>query len=768
MDADPLEQNGETHISPKVLSWLKHGVGYFTPFDREIELFENIEKSNIKAVTVILNIASVVDISYLNNFSKIKSILLTYLPGMEGGTAIADVLCGDVNPCGKLTDTIALSYNDYPSAPYYNKLETISEYKEDIFVGYRYFETFARDRVLYPFGFGLSYTEFELSNYGISFIENKVIAKVTVKNIGNIAGKEVIQMYSSSPKGELKKPLIELRAYAKTNLLKPNEQEVITLSFDIKDMASFDDSGITGNKLAWVLEKGKYTLFIGNSVRNIREVGNYKVTGTTVIEQMAVSLQSDCIEKSEIDYDFDYKDAGINKEISLYDVADGKNTINEFVRQLTAEELIHLAQGQFPDFAKGTAGIGNLEKYGIPNPQTADGPAGLRKSVPTTGFPCPSLVASSWDRELQVKIGEAMGFEGISTGVDVLLAPGFNIHRNPLCGRNFEYYSEDPYLSGETAVALVNGIQSKGLCATIKHFFANNCEKNRLNNNSIISERAIREIYLKPFEIAVKKSNPAFVMSAYNFVNGVKCSTNKTLLTDILRNEWHYDGAVMTDWRNWTHLWEEIKAGNNIRMPFGYPEEEALALEKYNSGELTRAELENNAIDILKAIMKTYRFKNKNFGIYHKVIPENETKICVTETLGVSTTRVAVGKKDDDNSPYFYMLAKDQRQYPTSVFYGIDVEKSGEYKLSADIMTDCPESRLWVSIDGELITKISCEIATDKEKWYTVSGEIPLSRGKHKIQIMIVNFLDEKFEYLDGWYNPTEDLALSSLKFAKI
>ncbi len=408
-----------------------------------------------------------------------------------------------------------------------------------------------------------------------------------------------------------------------------------------------------------------------------------------------------------------------------------------------------------------------MEKYGIPNPQTADGPAGLRKSVPTTAFPCPSLVATSWDKALQTQIGEAMGFEGVSTGVDILLAPGFNIHRNPLCGRNFEYYSEDPYLSGETASALVNGIQSKGLCATVKHFFANNCEKNRLNNNSIISERAIREIYLKPFEIAVKKSNPVFVMSSYNLVNGVKCSTSKRLLTDILRKEWNYDGAVMTDWRNWTHLWEEIKAGNNIRMPFGYPEEAELALEKYNSGQLTRAELESNAIDVLKAIMKTHRFKNKNFGIYHKISNKGMTDISVTETLGVSTTRVSVGHREDD-TPYFYMLAKDQRQYPTSLYYGVDVAETGVYNFSSEIKTDCPESRLWISIDGELITKISCDIATDKEKWYTVSAKLPIQKGKHKIQIMIVNFLDEKFEYCDGWYNPTEDLALTNISFMKI
>ncbi len=322
-DVSPLEQNGETHISPKVLNWLRHGVGYFVPFNWEIELFENIEKSNIKEVTVILNIGSVVDISYLNNFSKVKSVLLTYLPGMEGGTAIADVLCGDVNPSGKLCDTIAKSYGDYPSAPYYNKSEAVSEYTEDIFVGYRHFETFAKDKVLYPFGFGLSYTKFELSDYKVCFSEGKANAQVTVTNMGDVAGKEVVQLYSSSPNGFLKKPAIELRAYAKTKLLAPNEKETISLYFDIKDMASFDDNGATGYLSAWVLEKGDYKLFLGTSIREIKEISTYKVCETVVTEQLNIQHQAeDKINESITDEA--YIDAGIYKNISLYDVAVGK------------------------------------------------------------------------------------------------------------------------------------------------------------------------------------------------------------------------------------------------------------------------------------------------------------------------------------------------------------------------------------------------------------------------------------------------------------
>ncbi len=754
--------NGEIHISKKDMGFQRWGIGFFVPSQEEIELFSNIEKSDIKEVVVILNIASTVDIAYLENYPKIKSILLTYLPGMECGNAIADVLCGDVTPSGKLTSTIAQTYEDYPSSSHFNISQDISEYNEDIFVGYRYFETFAKDKVLYPFGFGLSYTEFDIEISEFNSNDENITLFAKVKNTGTFKGKEVVQIYSSSPEGKLKKPALELRAFAKTKELMPGEEETLELKFKTADMASFDEKGETGFPAAWVLEKGEYNIYAGNCVRNLSLCGRYIKNKTAVTEQL--SIQFAPLRKYENnDTAKDYQNAGVNKGITLYDVYNGKNAMRDFVRQMTAEELLHLAEGQFPDFAKGTASVGNNKKYGIPNPQTADGPAGLRKSVPTTAFPCPTLMASTWDKEIQFAIGKAMGYEGIQTGVDILLAPGLNIQRNPLCGRNFEYYSEDPLVSGLTATAEVKGIQSQGLLATVKHFFANNCEQNRIANDSRISERAIREIYLRGFKTVVTEAEPAFVMSSYNLVNGVKCSTDKALLTNVLRDEWGFKGAVMTDWRNTSHLWEEIKAGNNIKMPFGYPEETELALEKYKEGVLSREELENNAICVLEAVMKTNRFKTENFGIYHNISASKENIIKVTETLGVSTTRVSVGTKENGDS-YFYMLAKDQRQYPSYILYGLNVGNAGEYKFSTQVKTDMPESKLWLSIDDELLTKVPCDNAVDEEKWYDVSGKISLPEGEHILKIMIVNFPDEKFEYHDGWYNPTEDLALSDIK----
>lgn len=748
---------GEVHGSVADIKDSADKNGYYYPHKYELELLDSIEKSQIEEVVVVLNIASTVDLTFLNKYKKVKGILLAYLPGMEGGSAVCDVLCGDVNPSGKLTDTFALSYEDYPSAPYYNTYVDRSEYKEGIFVGYRYFETYARDRVLYPFGYGLSYTEFEMYNYTLDISDGIAYVGVDVKNIGRVCGKEVVQVYFSAPKGKLSKPYIQLCAYEKTALLKPGESRRVELCFKLEDMASFDDEGEYMG--SYILEKGCYKIFAGNSVRNLCECGEYIACETYETQKLSMLVT----EKEQLcdEYPAEYPDEGVDKGITLYDVKDGEHTVGEFVRQFTAEELIAISMGQHSDFAMGTAGIGNSEKYKIPNPQTADGPAGLRKSVPTTCFPCATLLAASFDKKLVFRVGKALGYEGISTGVDVLLAPGLNIHRNPLCGRGFEYYSEDPYVAGKTAAAMVEGIQSEGLCATIKHFFANNCELNRLNNNSIMSERCAREIYLKGFEIAVKEAKPAFVMSAYNFVNGKRSSSNKNVLTGILRGEWGFEGAVMTDWRCLSHLWEEIKAGNNIKMPFGYPEEEKLALEKYKDGVLSRYELEQSVIAVLNSVMKTNRFKTRNFGIVHKIAADVENKIDVTKTLGISTTRVSMGERDGHK--HLGGLVKDQRRFPTFIYYRINVEKGGEYTLSCEVKTDCPQSALWVLEDDALVGKISCEAAKNKERWYTVAGEIPLSEGEHILKLIIVTDPNEKFEHRTEYYWDESDFALDSL-----
>ncbi len=758
-----LNLNSETYsgeANDDIIDDYEKQVGYFYPSKYELDMLDKIEKSDIGNVVLILNISASVDISFIEGYTKIKAVLLTYLPGMESGRAIADVLCGDVNPSGKLVDTIAYKYEDYPSSDNFNKQPERTEYKEDIFVGYRYFETFAPEKVMFPFGFGLSYTDFKFSNYTYN-VENGVIqVSVEVKNIGKVAGKEVVQVYSSSPQGKLEKPSIELRGYAKTKLLNPGESEKITICFDACSMASFDTQGVTGYKAAWVLEKGDYTIRIGNSVRNTYVCGTYSVAQNTVTQQLALRFDGSEY-KGTVNPDFK-GESTTKQKISLYDVYEGKSNIYDFIKQLNEQELITLAQGQPPAFPLGTAGVGNLKNYMVPNPQTADGPAGIRRSVNTTCFPCGTLIACTWDKELQFSMGQALGTEGVSTGVDILLAPSMNIHRNPLCGRNFEYLSEDPLITGKTASSIVSGVQSTGLCATIKHFAANNCENNRKTNNSVVSERALREIYLKGFEIAVKESNPAFIMSSYNKINGKNSSENAQLLKGVLRDEWNYEGAVMTDWRTVVPLTNEINAGNNIKMPFGYPDQAQNALKSYNNGELTIEALRENAFYVLKAVMKTNCFIKKDFGKKH-VIAKGETEIPAVEVNGISSTRVRQDKRAD-NCGYLYQLNNDQRSQRTFVYYVIDAPEDGDYFVTAEFATNCAQTQIWYynEHNHKLGTAV-CDIAVDENNWYKVDTQIYLHKGENTLKLVFAIEPYTEYDYEDESGVQSEDIKLAKL-----
>lgn len=740
----------------------------FYPSNSELELLQKIEQSEIKEVVLILNIASVVDLSFIERFSKIKAVLLTYFAGMECGTAIADVLCGDVNPSGKLVDTVAYNYKDYPTAEYYNSAPRVSEYKEGIFVGYRYFETYAKDKVLYPFGFGLSYTEFHYSNYSYQANDEAITVSVDVTNVGEVAGREVVQVYCSAPEGMLKKPAVELKGFAKTREIQPGEKETVTICFPIRDMSSFDDSGATGYCGAWVLERGDYEIFVGKSVRDLYSCGKYFVEETKVTKQLTLRFDgSEYCYHSEMFSDKQYE---ASENLSLYDVSEGKMELHEFVNQLTSEELVSMSLGQPLAFPQGTSGLGNLRKYQVPNPQTADGPAGIRRSVNTTCFPCATLIACSWDYELQYAMGKAMGFEGYSTGLDVILAPAMNIHRDPLGGRNFEYFSEDPLVSGKTAAALVKGIQSEGLCATIKHFAANSCEYNRCINNSVVEERVLREIYLKGFEIAIKESNPAFVMSSYNLLNGKHTSANIQLLRGILRDEWGYEGAVMTDWRNGVPLSEEIIAGNNIKMPFGYPDEGEKALRAYENGEIALEMLRENAFYVLKAVMKTRSFVQRDFGIVHK-LDADYLEIPAMEVNGLASSRINHEKRED-GVEYLYRLNREQRNQRSFVYYVIDVAEAGEFVVNAEISTNCSETQIWYYDEqGNRIGTAFCDIAKDEEQWYIVGTKILLHKGENVLKLVFANEPYKDYEFFNPGAeipNVWPEVAKEDIRLAKL
>ena len=615
--------------------------GDFCLTNGEAAMVEKV-KANFKNVIVVMNVGGMVDTSWFKDCKEIPAVLMAWQGGMEGGLAAADVVTGDVNPSGKLVDTYAATLEDYPSTENFHKSVYYVDYNEDIYVGYRYFETIpgAAEKVNYPFGFGLSYTSFETEVLGAEEKDGKIVVKASVTNTGKRAGKEVVQLYY----GALGKPAKELGAYRKTRLLQPGETQRVVLSFTVEDMASFDDLGKVA-KSAYVLEAGSYVFYVGNNVRDAKKLDfTYDLAEAKVTAQYTSLAAPHKLEKrllADGTYEALPTDNGLVEEEglerqdkltlegflpavkaqerksfgelmeaaktnpNLMNVVEGKETLDEFVDKLPTEALIHLLGGQPNTGVANTFGMGNLPEYGIPNIMTADGPAGLRIQpqcgVNTTAWPCATLLACTWDPELIEEIGKAGGEEVKENNIGIWLTPAVNIHRSPLCGRNFEYYSEDPLVAGKSGAAMVRGMQSEHIGASVKHFCCNNKETNRKDSDSRVSERALREIYLKAFEIIVKEADPYTIMSSYNLINGVQASENKDLLTGILRGEWDFKGMVTTDW--WTHgeHYRETKAGNDIKMANGYEERVQEAFEK---GYITRDEIALCAKRILTMILR--------------------------------------------------------------------------------------------------------------------------------------------------------------------
>jgi len=596
-------------------------------------------------VILVLNVGGVVDVSWFFEDDRIGAALLAYQAGMEGGYAIAALLSGMANPCGKLPDTFARDLSDYPSTKHFHDSPNHVDYTEDIYVGYRYFETLpgAAQKVCYPFGYGLSYTSFDLETVSAGANDGRIQVEVRVTNTGGRAGKEVVQLYYCPPRGKLLKPARNLAAFQKTRLLSPSESEMIVLSFPIDLMASFDDLGKVA-RCAWVLEQGSYVLYVGTSVRGASKLSfAYEQTKTEVICQLSNALAPSSLDKRLL-ADGSYEilptalpvdpNANVFKPLTaaqaeavapatrgrgrwmltkpyaegvqpLRNVAKGIITLDAFMTQLSTDDLIHLVGGQPNVGVSNTFGIGDLPEYGVPNITTADGPAGLRLlpecGVYTTAWPCATLLAATWDGELVSRVGAAAAGEVKENNISVWLAPAVNLHRSPLCGRNFEYYSEDPVLTGKLAGAMVRGIQSQNVAATVKHFACNNKETNRKHSDSRLSLRALRELYLRAFEIIVREAQPWAIMSSYNIINGCRASESRELLTDILRNEWGYDGMVMSDWWTRGEHYKELLAGNDLKMANGYPERIRQAMEQ---GLVTRSDLEICARRVLALILK--------------------------------------------------------------------------------------------------------------------------------------------------------------------
>ena len=494
------------------------------------------------------------------------------------------MLCGRVSPSGKLPDTIPRELSDVPSAVNHGG-ESRNIYQEDIYVGYRYFETFAKDKVLYPFGFGLSYTSFSLESPTITGKE-EVSVSLKVRNTGKVSGKEVIQVYCKAPQGALGKPARILCGFTKTKELMPGETQKVELIIPQIRFSSYDDSGASGNKACWVLEAGTYVFYVGTDVRNAVPAGSIVLSQTVVThaaeEACAPVTPFERIHpKLEADGSFSIRYEPVplrsispgkrRKErlprnipymggqgILLSDVEAGKVSMERFLSQLSDEDLCCIVRGEgmcSPKVTPGTAGAfggvtGRLKKFGIPIACCADGPGGIRMDSGKTAFSIPNgtCLASTFNEELCRELFEWEGLELRKNKIDTLLGPGLNIHRNPLNGRNFEYFSEDPLLTGRMAAAQIQGMGRYHVTGTIKHFACNSQEYSRRQAEAVVSERALREIYLKGFEIAVREAGACSIMTAYNPVNGFWSASNYDLLTTILRREWGYNGIVMTDW----------------------------------------------------------------------------------------------------------------------------------------------------------------------------------------------------------------------------
>lgn len=722
------------------------------------------EKAMLKQVTnhfeqtiVVLNVSNIMDMSWLNDESyvhPIQSVIYSWHGGMEGGNAIADVLAGDVTPSGKLTDTIAYSIEDYPSTSNYGN-EFKNLYQEDIYVGYRYFETFRPEKVQFEFGYGLSYTTFTTKAEDAKWIsqdgENSIKVNVTVTNTGTTyAGKEVVQIYYEAPQGQLGKPAKALVAFGKTNLLQPGESQRLTVSFPVDSMASYDDAGVTGHASAYVLEPGTYRLYVGTSVKNVEHVSidgqdGYVVETIQLVEQLQEAMaptesftrMKPGARKDDGSYELIFADVPTrqvsmaerieqslpqtleqtgNQGYKLRDVKDGKVSLEAFIAQLSDQDLAAIVRGEgmsSPLVTSGTAsafgGVSDsLFNYGIPVACTADGPSGIRmdSGEKATQVSIGTLLAATWNAELVEELYVMEGQELLRNQVDALLGPGLNIRRSPMNGRNFEYFSEDPLISGVFAAACTKGIMKGGSNATLKHFACNNQEKHRSKVDAVVSERALREIYLKGFEIAVKEGGANSIMTSYNPINGHWAASSYDLNTTILRGEWGFQGIVMTDW--WAIMNDGVEGGpadrkntnwmvraqNDLYMVVpNYGAEingwDDNTIESLENGTLTRGELQRSAMNICEFIMNAPVFSRK-----HEIV-ENVASFQANASLSSEQAQV---------------LANNAQVKPVvgePVYMKVD--DAGQYRIIVQIMSPEPElaqSACNVILNDQLMTTI--------------------------------------------------------------
>lgn len=687
--------------------------GAFLLSDLEEDMLRRVTSAFDKTV-VLLNTGGLIDMSFMDRY-PVSAVMYVWQGGMVGGAGTAAVLTGEVSPSGKLPDTIAYEISDYPSDKFFGSGD-MDCYGEDIYVGYRYFETFAKDRVRFPFGFGMSYTSFDIAASDFKLDGDKVTGSVNVKNTGSTPGREVVQIYCSAPQGKLGKPARVLCGFDKTRTLQPGESQTLSFEIPLESVASYDDSGVTGHKSAWILEQGGYVFYAGADVRSASEA--YSLTlPETVVRQCKSALGPLTAFKRMVNSNGkpEFEDVPLTGEafphdhaklpaeipqtgdrgIRLADVVNGKNTLEEFTAQLTDYDLSCIICGEGMGSPKVTAGTAaafggvsdTLTALGIPCACCDDGPSGMRLDCGTKAFSLPNgtLLASTFDRPLMTELFTFMGLEMHTNQVDCLLGPGMNIHRHPLNGRNFEYFSEDPYLTGEMASAELAGLHSTGAEGTIKHFCGNNRETRRHFLDSVISERALREIYLRGFENAVKKGGAKSVMTTYGQVNGVWTAGNYGLVTGILRDDWGFDGFTMTDW--WANINRRGKAPDKsdfAAMAMAQNDVYMVTadgaacndntLDSLKSGELTRGELQRNAMNILRFLTTTHAMK-RVMGC------DDETEIInrPADAGDVDSTDIEFHDIDEDLTLDLTGITTEKG---SSYAFGLNVSKPGVYKVT--------------------------------------------------------------------------------------
>ena len=564
--------------------------GDFTLWPEEQVLLDRLTR-DFEKVIVVLNVCGVVSTREYKNNDRIGAVLYAMYGGSMAGEVLTDILLGKRYPSGHLQDTMAETIDDYPTTRTFRESKYFVNYTEDIFIGYRYFETFRPEAVTYPFGYGLGYTTFSMTCKSATLEKFTVKLVVNVKNTGNGLGKEVAQVYMSAPQGKLGKAKKVLCAFGKTRELKPGEEVDLKLHFDIRAFGSFDDLGKIC-KSAFLLEKGGYTISLGNNVRDTKDCLTFHLNEDMIVRRchsymapralkerltadgtLEALPQAQKAEHKPVRYKL--KDKAPEQPIPLIKAL-AEDRLDAFMAGMSTEDIAEMLYGHPMMCNADTNGIGmmprgKLNVAQVPNVPTADGPAGLRtfydSDVTATHLPCANAISQSWNLKLAERLAVIGALEVKENNIGIWLTPALNIHRNPMCGRNYEYFSEDPLVSGLFAASTVKGIQSQNIAATVKHYLANNKEFNRKESDSRVSERALREIYLKGFEICIKKANPWCLMTAYNLVNGEQSSTNWEAINGILRGEWKYDGVVMTDWRAFSDLNDEVYAGSDVKMP---------------------------------------------------------------------------------------------------------------------------------------------------------------------------------------------------------